>query len=51
LQAITEGNPNIQRLSVPDAGHLPWLDEPELVVGELERFLDTQPRSGVEAVA
>jgi pimeloyl-ACP methyl ester carboxylesterase len=51
LQAIAEENPNIQRLSVPEAGHLPWLDKPERVVAELERFLVTQPRSGVETVA
>jgi pimeloyl-ACP methyl ester carboxylesterase len=51
LQAIAEGNPNVCLLEIPDAGHLPWLDEPERVVAELERFLDTQPRSRVEAVA
>lgn len=51
LQAIVEGNPNVHLLRIPDAGHLPWLDEPELVVAEIERFLATQPRRGVEAVA
>jgi pimeloyl-ACP methyl ester carboxylesterase len=51
LAAIAEGNPNVRLLRTPDAGHLPWLDEPERVVAEIERFLDTQPRSGVEAVA
>ena len=51
LQAIAEGNSNVRLLRTPDAGHLPWLDEPELVVAEIERFLATQPRSGVEAVA
>jgi pimeloyl-ACP methyl ester carboxylesterase len=39
LQAIAEGNPNIRLLRIPDAGHLPWLDEPERVVAEIERFL------------
>lgn len=51
LQAIAEGTPNVRLLRIPHAGHLPWLDEPELVVAEIERFLGTQPRSGVEAVA
>jgi pimeloyl-ACP methyl ester carboxylesterase len=51
LQAIADGNPNVRLVRIPDAGHLPWLDEPEQVVAEIERFLGTQPRSGVEAVA
>ena len=51
LQAIADGNPNVRLLQIPDAGHLPWLDEPQRVVAELERFLDTQQRTGVEAVA
>jgi pimeloyl-ACP methyl ester carboxylesterase len=51
LQAIVKGNPNIRLVRIPDAGHLPWLDEPERVVAEIERFLATQSRSGVEAVA
>jgi pimeloyl-ACP methyl ester carboxylesterase len=51
LQAIADGNANVRLAHIPDAGHLPWLDEPERVVAEIERFLDTQPRSGVEAVA
>jgi pimeloyl-ACP methyl ester carboxylesterase len=50
LQEIAEGNPNVRLLRIPDAGHLPWLDEPEQVVAEIERFLGTQPPSGVEAV-
>jgi pimeloyl-ACP methyl ester carboxylesterase len=51
LQAIAEGNPNVRLLRIPDAGHLPWLDEPERVVAEIERFLAKQARSGVKAVA
>jgi pimeloyl-ACP methyl ester carboxylesterase len=51
VQAIADGNPNGRLLRVPHAGHLPWLYEPQLVVAEIERFLGTQPRSGVEAVA
>jgi pimeloyl-ACP methyl ester carboxylesterase len=51
LQGIADGNPNVRLVRIPDAGHLPWLDEPERVVAEIERFLGTQARSGVEAVA
>jgi pimeloyl-ACP methyl ester carboxylesterase len=45
LRTIVEGNPNVRLLRIPHAGHLPWLDEPELVVAEIERFLATQRRS------
>jgi pimeloyl-ACP methyl ester carboxylesterase len=51
LQVIAEGNPNVRLLRIPDAGHLPWLDEPDQVVAEIERFLGRQVPSGVEAVA
>ena len=51
LQVIVDGNPNVRILRIPDAGHLPWLDEPERVVAEIERFLGAQARSGVDAVA
>ena len=50
LRAIAQSNPNVRLLRIPDAGHLPWLDEPERVVAEIERFLAAQPRNGVEAV-
>jgi pimeloyl-ACP methyl ester carboxylesterase len=51
LQAIADGNPNVSLVRIPDAGHLPWLDEPERAVAEIERFLGTRARSGVKAVA
>ena len=38
---IDARNPAIRTVRVPDAGHLPWFDEPERVVDELERFLTT----------
>ena len=40
---IDARNPSIRTVRVPDAGHLPWFDEPERVVDELERFLTTTP--------
>ena len=51
LQSIADGNPNVRLVHIPDAGHLPWLDEPERVVAEIERFLGTPARSGLETVA
>jgi pimeloyl-ACP methyl ester carboxylesterase len=51
MQAIASGNPNVHLARIPDAGHLPWLDEPEQAVAEIERFLGVRPGSGVEAVA
>jgi pimeloyl-ACP methyl ester carboxylesterase len=51
VQAIADGSAYVRLVRIPDAGHLPWLDEPERVVAEIERFLGTQARSGVEAVA
>jgi pimeloyl-ACP methyl ester carboxylesterase len=40
-KAIAARNPNIRMVRIPDAGHLLWIDEPERVVGEVERFLTT----------
>jgi pimeloyl-ACP methyl ester carboxylesterase len=36
---FSERNARLQVTRLPDAGHLPWLVEPEHVVGEIERFL------------
>lgn len=33
---------------IPGAGHLPWIDDPGRVVGEIERFLATRRRTGEE---
>ncbi len=41
---IDAGNPSIQLTAVPEAGHLPWIDEPGRVVDELERFFSTTKR-------
>lgn len=37
--ALAERNPRIRVVRIADAGHLPWLDAPARVVGELTRFL------------
>jgi alpha-beta hydrolase superfamily lysophospholipase len=49
-EAIAAGNPNVHVVGIPDAGHLPWIDDPERVVAEIVRFLTMEPRSGAEAV-
>ena len=49
-QALVAKHPNLRLVRIAGAGHLPWFDEPESVVAEIERFLATEPRSGVEAV-
>ena len=48
-QAIATGNANVRVVGIPDAGHLPWLDDPERVVAEIERFLATEPLTGEAA--
>ena len=50
-EALVATNPNLRLVRIPAAGHNAWFDDPESVVAEIERFLATQPRSGVEAVA
>jgi pimeloyl-ACP methyl ester carboxylesterase len=50
-QALAEKNPNVRLVRLADAGHLMWIDDPESVVAEIERFLAIEQRSGVEAVA
>jgi pimeloyl-ACP methyl ester carboxylesterase len=36
---IATRNSNLRITHVPDAGHLPWLDDPQRIVNEIERFL------------
>jgi 2-hydroxy-6-oxonona-2,4-dienedioate hydrolase len=50
-QALVAKNPNLRLVRVPGAGHNAWIDDPETVVAEIERFLASEPRSGVKAVA
>jgi pimeloyl-ACP methyl ester carboxylesterase len=37
--SVAAVNPIVRIQPVPGAGHLPWIDEPERVVPEIERFL------------
>lgn len=50
-EALVATNTNLRLVRLPGAGHNAWIDDPETVVAEIERFLATEPRSGVKAVA
>jgi len=50
-EALVAANPNLRLVRVPGAGHNAWIDDPQTVVAEIERFLGREPRSGAEAVA
>jgi pimeloyl-ACP methyl ester carboxylesterase len=38
-EAIAARNPNVHVVRIPDAGHFLWIDEPDRVVAEIDRFL------------
>jgi pimeloyl-ACP methyl ester carboxylesterase len=40
-EALGARNKNLQLVGIPGAGHIAWLDEPDHVVGEIDRFLGT----------
>ena len=50
-ETLVATNPNLRLVRLPGAGHLPWIDDPGLVVVEIERFLATKRRSGADAAA
>jgi pimeloyl-ACP methyl ester carboxylesterase len=50
-EALVATNPNLRLVRLPGVGHLPWIDDADTVVVEIERFLATERRSGVEAAA
>jgi pimeloyl-ACP methyl ester carboxylesterase len=50
-EALVAANPNLRLARIARAGHLPWLDDPDRVVDEIERFLATEPRTGANAIA
>ena len=45
VEAFVAESPSLHLVRLADAGHLPWFDEPELVVAEIERFLATDRSS------
>ncbi len=50
-EALVATNPNLRLVRLPGTGHLPWIDDPDAVVVEIERFLATERPSGVDAAA
>ena len=50
-ESVVASNPNLRLVRIEGAGHMAWIDEPERVVAEIERFLGTQPRTGPDAAA
>ncbi len=50
-EALVAKNRNLRLVRVPGAGHNAWIDDPETVVAEIERFLASEPRTGVKVVA
>lgn len=50
-EALVATNPNLRLVRAPGAGHFPWIDDPDLVLAELERFLGTEPGPGAGAAA
>jgi pimeloyl-ACP methyl ester carboxylesterase len=44
-EALAAINPVLHLVRVPGAGHLPWIDDPDTVVVEIERFLAPQGRA------
>jgi 2-hydroxy-6-oxonona-2,4-dienedioate hydrolase len=50
-ETLVATNPNLRLVRVPGAGHNAWIDDPDTVVAEIERFLATERWSGVDAVA
>jgi pimeloyl-ACP methyl ester carboxylesterase len=42
-EALAAMNPNIRLVRLAGAGHIPWIDDRERVLDEVERFLATRP--------
>ena len=49
-EAIAARNPNLRVIRVADAGHFLWIDDPERVVGEIERFPGCPARRATETM-
>jgi pimeloyl-ACP methyl ester carboxylesterase len=50
-ERLVARNPNLRLVQIAGAGHNSWIDDPDSVVAEIERFLGSERRSGVDAVA
>jgi pimeloyl-ACP methyl ester carboxylesterase len=50
-EAFVPNNPNLRLVRVAGAGHLPWIDQPETVLSELESFLTDEQGGAVDPLA
>jgi pimeloyl-ACP methyl ester carboxylesterase len=50
-EALVATNPNLHLIRLPGTGHIPWIDDADTVIAEIERFLATERRRGVGAAA
>jgi pimeloyl-ACP methyl ester carboxylesterase len=50
-EALVATNRNLRLVRLPAAGHLPWIDDPDTVLVEIEGFLATERRTGADAAA
>ena len=42
-EALAARNPSLRVTAIPDAGHIPWVDDPDAVVGGIEQHLASAP--------
>jgi pimeloyl-ACP methyl ester carboxylesterase len=50
-EALVAANRHLRLVRLPGAGHLPWIDDPDTVLVEIEGFLATARRTGADAAA
>jgi 2-hydroxy-6-oxonona-2,4-dienedioate hydrolase len=50
-EALAATNPHLRLVRIARAGHIPWIDDADSVVAEIERFFATEQPSGMDAAA
>jgi pimeloyl-ACP methyl ester carboxylesterase len=50
-EALVAKNPSLRLFRVPGAGHFPWIEDPETVLAEIDRFLAAELRSQQDVAA
>jgi pimeloyl-ACP methyl ester carboxylesterase len=46
-ETLVAANPKLRLVRLPGAGHIPWIDDPDTVVVEIERFLEQRSNDTV----
>jgi pimeloyl-ACP methyl ester carboxylesterase len=46
-ETLVAANPKLRLVRLPGAGHIPWIDDPDTVVVEIERFLEQRSNDAV----